>query len=280
MVRWVGAWLLVAAVGLVAARALVRPERRSWMIVSVSRDETVAVQRFTVGNTGLFRDQLTTRVAVLSSTVAPLVHQAIAGPATLDDAGVHGALDGIERTETGFAWRVAGDSLRSRGSLTGGGPGCSDGAAAVLGVVDVPDAPGKGQNLTIDGRAFVVHTANEANANGGALYALAPAGALVLDPLASCPGLLALGTEPFTGPPPWIPPTLDAPLDLEFGGHQLHVVPGRRQVVESPEFDALLPERWLASLVGYHVPTTVIRRVHVSVDGASAWTGVLVLRQH
>lgn len=280
MARWVSLCLVAAALGLVAARFAIRPERESWLVISAGPDDSVVVLDYTVANTGLFADQLTTRATLLRRDASPLAHRAIAGPATLDDAGVHGTLDGVEHDATGWNWRVEGDAMRVRGSARDAEAGCPPTVGHAVGILDMPDeAAGQGEGVSLDGAAIVARTHAVRNEAGAALYAVSRTGALALDPRGVCPGFLTVDGVPATGTPPWIAPDPDDDFDLDFGGHHLTVTLAKHPYVDDPAANTLLPERWLAFAAGYRLPRTTLRRVHVSVDGAVPWTGVLVLRE-
>lgn len=279
MARWVSAWLVLGLLGLLAARGLVSPLRDTWMVVTAGRDGSMLVAEYTVSNTGVFADQLTTRVTLLRRSASPLAHRAVSGPATIDDDGVHGALDGVERGDDGWTWRVEGASMRVRGSARGAIAGCPGTPARAAGILDLPDAAfGQGEGASLDGPALFVRVTAHRNESGSALYALDNRGALALDPRGACPGLLVLDGAGVTGSPPWIPPDPEDNFGLDFGGHHVEVQAGRHEYVDSPADNTLWGERILAWAAGYRLPQTVLRRARVTVDGSAPWTGVLILR--
>lgn len=281
MVRWVAGWLGLAAVALVVARFTIEPHVESWLLVGATSDESIVVARYSVSNTGLFADQLTTRLALLRADAAPIAHRAIAGPAQVDDSGIHGALDRIEHDGDAWSWHIAGDSLVGNGVLTGAGAGCPTAPGAVLGFVHLPDGLGaEGEAIPLRGSAVVVRTSARGNASGSALYAFDPNGVLGLDPLGACPGFLSVNGVATTGAPPWIPPEPDESFTLNFAGHHLSVRVGKHEIEETPLTTTLLPERWLAAAVGYQLPSSRVVRARVSIDEQRPWSAVLILGAH
>lgn len=281
MVRWVIGWLVVGALGLVAARAFVHPRQDTWLLVAAGRDDSVLVAQYGVGNTGVFAEQLTTRIAMLRADGAPLAHRAIAGPARFDERGVHGALDGVEAGADG-AWelRVDGPAMRVRGRLRGATTGCPPEPGVLTGILDVPDPSASGEGSRLDAAAILVRTHSEGQPiASAALYAVDRAGALALDPLSDCPGFLALDGRAVVLPDSWIAPELDTDFDLTLGEHRVEVTAGRRTWSEDGFEGALAPEAWLARAVGYHEPDVTLQRVRVRVDTRPPWAGVLVVRR-
>lgn len=281
MVRWVVAWLAGAAAIVGVARVALRPVQESWMVVGASADESVFVAQFSVGNTGLFDDQLTTRVTLLRDDGSPVAYRSIEGPAKLDDEGVHHSLDALEWTGSGFAWRVTGTDLRSRGDVSATRSGCPEQSPTMNGLLHLPDEVGsKGNVVKLRGPAIVTRTVARGNVSGGALYAFDQRGVLGLDPLGTCPGFLVLGGATDTGTPPWIPPNPEENFELNFAGHTIQVRVGRHELEERAADTTLLPERWLAAAAGYRVPSLRLVRARIRVDELPAWSGVLVLRSH
>lgn len=275
------AWLALGALGLVVARVAVHPRQDAWMLVAAGRDDSVLVAQSTVANTGVFAEQLTTRIALLRADGAPLAHRAVAGPARLDDAGVHGALDGLEATGDG-AWelRVDGAAMRVRGRLRGAETGCPPQPGRLTGVLDIPDPSASGEGSRLDGPAVLARLHRDGGPiASAALYAVDPAGALALDPLADCPGYLVLDGRATALPDTWLAPDEAGELDLTLDGHRVRVEPGRRSWVEEGFEGALLPEAWLARAVGYHEPSVTLQRVRVRIDARPAWAGVRILRR-
>ncbi len=279
MVRWIATWLALALVGLAVARLVIRPAQESWWLVSAGRDDAVLVAQYTVGNTGLFADQLTTRVLLLRPDGSPLAHRAIRGPARLDGDGVHGALDTLDRTGDAWELRVEGDAMRVRARAEGLGTACPPAPGRLDGFLDIPDASASSEGARLDGAAVLTHIRSTGTATlTTALYAVDRDGSVVIDPLAACGGFLVLdgrGAAVRTAPLPY---DLDERLDLELAGHRVVITPGRRQWTE-PAFDgAFGAEALLARAVGYHEPTVTFQRVRVEVDGRTPWAGVLVVR--
>ena len=279
MARWVSAWLAVGLLGLVAARLGVRPERDDWLVIGAGHDESVSVVDYTVANTGLFAEQLTSRVTVLRREGSVLAHRAVSGPATVDDEGIHGTADGLTHEPGGWSWRVEGEAMRVRGRSRDVAAGCPPTPGRATGILDVPnDDRGNGEGANLDGRVLLARTHAVGNEAGAALYAVDNRGLILLDPRGSCPGVLVVDGVTETGPPPWIAPEPDEEFVLNFGGHQLEVHVGKQQFTERPDDTTLLPERLLAWAVGYRLPELTLRRARISVDGAASWTGVLLLR--
>ncbi len=281
MVRWVVGWLAGAAAIVGLARVSLRPMQESWMVVGASADESVFVAQFAVGNTGVFADQLTTRVTLLRDDGSPVAHRSIAGPARIDDDGVHHTLDALEWTGHGFTWRVTGAELNSRGEVSAARSGCPETAPTMNGLLHLPDDVGsKGAAVKLRGPAIVTRTLARGNVSGGALYAFDQRGVLGLDPLAACQAFLVLGGAVAAGTPPWIPPDPEEEFELNFAGHTIHVRVGRHELQERAADTTLFPERWLAAAAGYHVPSLRLVRARVRVDELPPWSGVLVLRSH
>ncbi len=263
------------------ARLTIQPHLESWTLVGATSDESILVARYTVSNTGLFADQLTTRLALLRPDAAPIAHRSIAGPAQIDASGVHDALDRIERSGDDWTWHLSGDSLVGTGTLAGSAAGCPTAPGSLLGFVHLPDGVGaEGEAIPIRGSAVVVRTSAEGNASGSALYAFDPNGVLGLDPLGACPGFLALDGAATRGAPPWIPPDPEDTFTLNFAGHVLTVRLGKSEVEESPITTTLLPERWLAAAVGYTLPSSRVVRARVWIDDRRPWSAVLILGAH
>ncbi|GDX83232.1 hypothetical protein LBMAG42_50430 [Deltaproteobacteria bacterium] len=281
MVRWVAGWLVLGAIVLGVARLTVVPRVESWLLIGATRDESIVVARYSVSNTGLFADQLTTRLALLRADAAPIAHRSIAGPAQVDGAGVHGALDRIEREGDAWNWHIAGDSLVGNGVISGSAAGCPTAPGELLGFLHLPDGLGaEGEAIPLRGTAVAVRTGARGNAIGSALYAFDQNGVLGLDPLGECPGFLTLDGIAAAGAPPWIPPVPDERFTLNFAGHVLEVRVGKHEIEETPLTTTLLPERWLAAAVGYHLPSSRVVRARVTIDGRRPWSAVLMLGAH
>lgn len=280
MARWVAGWLIVAALLLLGARFFVHPVRDAWLFIGVARGGSVLVARYDVSNTGLFADQLTTRLVVLRDEGSALAHRAISGPAHLDEDGVHGALDTLTHTPEGWTWAMGGDSLHAQGRAPAEAT-CPPSPGAFTALVDVPDEGGAGgEGHTLQGLALLARTHAVGNVSGGALYAIDNAGALGLDPLAECPGFLRLGSVATRVETPWIPPNPEPAFSLTVAGHRVSVRTERRGYTEAALDHTLLPERWLAWAVGFRTPSITLKRVKVQVDDAPPWNGVLLLRDH
>ncbi|MBM4367531.1 MAG: hypothetical protein FJ102_15065 [Deltaproteobacteria bacterium] len=279
MGRWVGALLGLGLVALLAARLGVEPRREAWIAYATARDGTVLHFRYAVGNTGVYESQLTSRVAILRDDLHALEHRSINGPATLDDAGVHGAPDGIEIDGDGAELRVTGDGLRAHGRIQGAGSGCPPATGRARVLVNVPGISADTSDGDLyEGTGFLVRTVATGNVSASALYAAAAAGGLVIDPLATCPAWLALGAERWAGPVAPVPSDLER-FELSMGAHRLRVVLGRRQVVQDAHAHALLGERLLAWVAGFPSPVVVLRRVRVQVDDLpERWPGIHVTR--
>jgi hypothetical protein len=270
----------VAAAGLVVARFVVQPVRDAWIFVGAARDGSVVVARYDVSNTGVFADQLTTRLAVLRDGGSPLAHRAISGPARFDDDGVHGALDAVDRRDGEWTWTMGGESLRAFGR-TDADATCPPRVGSFTAVVDLADAGGlSGDGRTVAGRGLMVRTHAVGNVAGGALYALDARGALGVDPLARCAGFIVVDGQAEAVEAPWIPPDPDREFSLELGGHHVAVRVEQRPFEEGALDHTLLPERWIAWAVGFRTPTLTLHRVRVRVDGAPAWPGLLMRRTH
>lgn len=280
MARWVSGWLLLAALGLFAARFVVQAEREAWLFLGSDRNGSFVVARYDVANTGLFADQLTTRLAVLRDGGSPIAHRSISGPALLDADGVHGALDFFERKESGWEWAMGGDSLIAQGR-TDAEATCPPRLGSFNAIVDVPDEGGRGgDSHTLQGRAVLARTRALGNVSGGALYAFDGANVIGLDPLAECPGFLLLGAESSRVETPWIPPDPDPTFSLTVAGHRLDVRLEPRRFTEGALDHALFAERWLAWGAGFRTPTITLLRARVRVDGAPPWNGLVILRDH
>jgi hypothetical protein len=280
MARWVVGWLLVAALGLLAARLAVQPERDAWLFLGASREGSFVVARYDVANTGLFAEQLTTRLAVLRDAGSPLAHRTISGPARIDGDGVHGALDTMSHTGGTWEWNMVGESL-SAIARTDAEASCPPRVGTFTAIVDLADEGGRrGDGQTLVGRAILARTHAVGNVSGGALYALNGEDALGLDPLAECPGFFIQGAESVTVELPWIPPGPERAFSLAVAGHHIDVRLEQRPFREGTLDHALLAERWLAWVVGFRSPSIALQRVRVRVDGSPAWGGVLILRDH
>ena len=281
MARWVAGWLLLAACGVLAARWALRPVQDTWSVVAVGRGGSVLIAHYTVSNTGLFADQLTTRVVYLRPNAAPLAHRAISGPATLDQTGVHAPADRVELSEAGWDARVDGSGLRLRGRITATSGPCPSSVGKLSGVLEFPDASASSEGARLEGPAVVVRTHFEGGAvASGALYALDHSGAIVLDNLSPCPGAFVLDGVAVAITPPWISPTPAESFVLTLAGHRVAVeLQGRFR--DEPGFDGtLLAEAWLARAAGYQEAHVRSQRVRVRVDARPPWTGVLLLRDN
>lgn len=279
MGRWVGFCLALGAVALFAARFVVVPERDSWHLVVGGSDGTITVVRFTISNTGLLANEETTRVAVVRDDNVPLDHRSIGGPGRIDEHGIHGTADALNLEAGVWKWAVQGDAMRSAGSVTGQGQACGTQAGSAVGFIDVPNFSNQAaEGGLLRGPALVFRTLERGNAENSALYAVSAAGAVFLDPNSRCPAWLDIGGRQWSGAVDFSPPDSGA-FDLTFGPHVVTVRPGERFARQGPEATTLLGERLLAWAAGFPLPSVVIRSVRVSVDGAPAsWGGVLVRR--
>ncbi|MSQ01206.1 MAG: hypothetical protein EXR71_04830 [Myxococcales bacterium] len=281
MARWLAAWLLLAGCGLFAARWVIRPVQDTWSLVAAGRGGTLLLAHYSVANTGLFADQLTTRVVLLRPDAAPLVHRAISGPATIDDRGVHAPADRFEQGEEGWDARVDGVALRLRAQVRGAGGPCPPTVGTLSGVLEFPDASASSEGARLAGPALVVRTHYEGGpVASGALYAIDQTGAIVIDNLSTCPGAVVLDGRAVAVESPWISPTPEDSFTLTLAGHHVRVELQQR-VRDEPAFDGtLLAEAWLARAAGYREPHVRSQLVRVRVDDRRPWHGVLLLRDN
>ncbi len=279
MGRWVAALIALGVLALLGGRWWIQPHREAYTVVGTARDGTVLHLRYAVGNTGVFGRQLTTRVAILRDDLHPLEHRAISGQATVDDQGVHGGSDRLERRTGGWAFTVTGSGMRVQGDVSENGD-CPPRPGRLRVLANVPGGSTElADGDFYEGTGFVVRTLARGNVRGGALYAAAAGGALAIDPLASCPAWIHAAGAATAGTVALVP-TTERSFALALAGHRVAVTVGPRHVIQRALDHTLAAERLMAWAVGFRSPVLVLRRVRVTVDDhPERWPGVLVTRE-
>lgn len=270
--------IAVAALGaLVLVRLaveLVPPTRTAWNLVAVGADTSALWLRISESDTGLYADQLTTRLAWIPQSQRSLMHRAMHGPGTFDDAGAGVGADRIR--QDGESWDVAVGSLelQARARLDRFRPGCPPEAGWLRGNLQAGE-----EGSLLEGTAVVVRTRAVGRVEGAALYVLGRDVAIGVDPLAECPAWVRIGDRAWSGE-----------VELPAGNRgevRLGEWTVRWQAIGVPVSQEGLahvtpPERWLAWLAGFPEPVQVLRRASVQVDGPGVdlpRTGIHVTRR-
>jgi hypothetical protein len=150
-------------------------------------------------------------------------------------------------------------------------------AAGFLDVPNVSAAAAEGG--IIRGPALVFRTLEGTQTGGFALYALAPNGAVRIDPASACPALLVTATTFWEGEHALSALSAGGRGEWALGSHRVVVQTGSRMVNQSPKDTTLFGERVLAALAGFPLPTITIRQAEVWVDDNTApWPAVWVER--
>lgn len=272
MARWVGAVAVIAVVGLVLARFLVHPVRDAWTLVAANGDGSITWLRLSTGNTGLFADELTTRLVIVPPTGSGVEQRAVRGNGVLDTTGAEAGPDEIRRVGDGWRFVLGGDAVQARGHVRGASPDCPPTAGEAAGIVEFePDG------ITLDGGALVVRSHAEGIREGAVLYVPDRSVQVVVDPDAPCPAWWRVGAESWAGEPgPW-----------SFDGERASIQLGpRRWTMRITRMGTVLPamegtlaiERALAHLAGFSPPPETLNRVLVDPGDGRRLPGLLLRR--
>lgn len=267
---------IAGALGLGLAWIAVSPHREAWTLVAVNADGAVVLARLSQGNTGLFHEQVTARLAVLPARGPVLEHRAIDGPGTLDETGVRAGPDALVAEDGEWRLRLDGDTLRARVVVRGGEMSCPPEPGEVQGIIEAgtgAQSAGEPLGITLTGTGVVVRTAASGAVRDSAFYVIAPDFAAGVDPLAQCPAWVRAGERGWAGKA--------APIDdqVSLGPWVLSVRRWQDSVVQEPLAHTLFPERLLSRLVGFASPRLTLTRATVTVQGlAGKRTGVVIDR--
>lgn len=255
-----GAGVAVLVAGALAARLLVVPRVEAWTLVGADADGAIVWTELAVANTGLLRDQLTTRLLVLPGAASAIEHRAQWGSATVGDGGIVATPDQLAATPEGWELRVGGGGLAARIRASGAAAGCPPTPGELGGMVE-----DRIEGRLVTGPGLVMRTRTEGHAVGTAVYVVADGFAAAVDPFAACPAWVRGGDEAWTGDA--------APFDLArvsaltLGAWTFTFRSAGDAVVHDGWAHALGVERAAAALLGYAPPVTEARRVVVRVEG-------------
>lgn len=256
------------------ALTLLPPTRTAWNLVSVGADTSALWLRISQADTGVYAGQLTTRLAWIPQSQRTLVHRAMHGPGTFDEAGAVAGADRIRRE--GDRWDIAVGSLelQARARLDRFRSGCPPEAGWLSGNLQAGE-----EGSLLEGTAVVVRTRAVGRVEGAALYVLGRDVAIGVDPLADCPAWVRIAERTWTG---------DVRLPAGNRGEvRLGAWTVRWQAIGVPVTQEGLahvtpPERWLAWLAGFPEPVQVLRRASVRIDGPGVdlpRTGIHITRR-
>lgn len=260
MRRAVAAALALLLGGWLAVRFLVVPRTEAWSVVGADADGAVVWAELSVSNTGLLRDQLTTRFLLLPAGPGSIEHRAQWGPATVTDTGVALAPDALTAVPDGWELRVGGGGLGARLQLRGAKPGCPPEPGTMGGMVE-----DRVEGRLLTGPAVVTRTRTEGHARHTALYVLGADFAAGIDPLAACPAWVRTGDTTWTGEAADF--SLAPTTALTLGAWTLTFRSAGDPIVHDGWAHALAAERFGARAFGFAPPVTEARRAVVRVEG-------------
>ncbi len=272
----------VGTLGWALAVTSLSPRRDAWTLVGTSADTSIILARLSVANTGLFADQLTSRVVVIPPTGTPLEYRSIEGPGSIDAAGARAGAVAIEQHGSDWSIRTAGETLHSRLRVADSPTSCPPTPGRLAGVVEAGDADNAGAalGLTVDGSGILVRTRAQDSVRDGALYVLTPEFSLGLDGLSDCPAWLIDGERRWTGAAMPLPVVDGEDLELGVGPLVILVHPWIDAVTQHSLSHTLVAERVLAWMVGFPPPRATVRRATVTVQGRDGKRiGVLIERR-
>jgi hypothetical protein len=270
-----GATALAGLVALVVGvRHLAAPTRDSIFLVGADTDLSVVYARYSVANTSLVDQQLTTRMVLLSTRSGVLEHRAMTGPAAIGPDGVAAGTDGLVATRDGWEARIGGDALAARITAVGAARGCPPVAGDMAGMVEA-----RSDGAILHGAAVVAGTHAVGVVSDSALYVVSQDFSAGIDPISDCPAWVRTAGDTWTGDAP----TLDATAgtDVMLGGWKLHLKWLSPETTLDAFAHLLPPERWAARLFGMPAPHVGVRRAVVRVEGpgvAGARAGVVLTR--
>jgi hypothetical protein len=245
------------------------PAREGWWIVGTTSSLGALVVRLSSSDSGLLRNQITTRMLLLEPGIEPLEHRA-QGLQQPELPFLSTDMDHLSVDKEGWNLSVSGGSSVSarvqvlRQAPCGDQPG-GKGAGRLSGVLRYGNLEGEGDVRRVQGWGVVVHTHARGRVHNRALYVLDAGFSAGVDPLADCPAWWnsADGTV-WSGEPPDVPG--GEHFELQLGGKWLQVRVGRVSTLDA--FGHLLSmERVVSSLAGLPPPILGIRRAIASVDG-------------
>jgi hypothetical protein len=265
-----------------AAMVVVPPEREAWSVVAVGVNTDVLLARLSVGNTGFYADQLSTRLLLLRQAGQTLEHHAMYGPTTLRADGVASGPDALVSTAGAWTLRIGGDAAQVRARIDGAATECPPTAGDLTGTLGTSPA---GTTTAFEGgeilrgTAVVVRTRAVGRIEEQALYVLGNGVALGIDPRSDCPAWARIGSQTWSGEAP--------PLSGRETG-RASLGPWEvtwRGTAAARDTDAMghvsAWERLLALAVGWPAPTLKAIRVGVRIRGQGfdePRTGVLLVR--
>lgn len=274
----VGVWAAVR-VALVASP----PVREAWWLINVGVDTDVFLARLSVGSTGFYAGQLTTRLFWLPQEGDAAEHRAMYAPTTPTVDGVAAGPDALLRDAEGnWELRVGGDGVLGWAQVVGTGRDCGAGAGELTGTLGLTPAENAGTyegGALLQGPAVVVHTRARGRVEGRALYVLGNGVSVGIDPLADCPAWAVIGGERWVGEAPALP--VGPQGQVQVGPWVVSYRATRVGANADAHGHLLTAERWLADAVGWPAPTLEVLRVSARVTGPGVdtpRTGVLLVR--
>lgn len=256
---------LAAGLGLAVAGArlglaLVPPEREALNLVSVGSDTSALWARWSVGDTGFYRDQLTVRLGFVPQDGRTLVHRGMHGPQVLADRGVDAGADRLWRGDGAWEAAIGTPELQLRARIEGAAPACPPAVGALRGNLQ---AGPEGALLT--GPAVLTRTVARGPVYDDALYVLGPGFAAGVDPLSDCPAWVVAGDLAWTGAAPALPEERRG--EVRLGDWTLRVMNVGDPLLLETDTHLLPFERWAAAVAGWSFPVQRLWRVAVRVDG-------------
>lgn len=255
------------------------PTREGWWVIGTTSSLGAFVGRLSYGDSGILRNQVTTRLLLMEPGTEPLEHRAQG--LRREEGLLPGTVaDHLEQDREGWNFSVSGGSAVSARLQVGLQAPCGEvpggqGAGRLSGMLRYGNLEGEGDVRRVQGWGVVVHTRARGRVHGRALYVLDAGFAAGLDPLADCPGWWRNREgQSWSGTSPEVPG--GERFELKLGEKWMQVRVGRMQSMDA--FGHLLPvERYFSTLIGLPPPILGVRRAIVTVDG-EAHAGVLLFR--
>lgn len=255
------------------------PEREGWWIIGTTSSLGALVARLSQADSGLLKNQVTTRILLVEPGTEPVEHRA-QGLQLPEEALPVTATDRLSVTKEGWNLVVGGGSTVSARIQVMPHAGCGafaggQGAGRLSGVLRYGNLEGEGDVRRVQGWGVVVHTRANGRIRNRALYLLDAGFSAGIDPLADCPGWWrAENGNSWSGEPPEIPS--GERFEIQLGGKWFQVRVGREQILDA--FGHLLGfERFFSSVIGLPPPVLGVQRAIATVDG-EAHAAVLLVR--
>ncbi len=261
--------LLLLVIGLLRLGLRNEPLREAEWLIGSTASLGLVMARISSAQSGLLREQLSTRLLLLEPNLIPMEYRSWGLPIAPYQTGREGWVEEADRCRLLVQ---SGESLNGRLELAGTE---RQRPLRMEGVLRFGELEGMGDLRRISGWGLRTKTIARGAVHNRALYVVGANFALGVDPLAQPEAWWWRDGERWEGSAPPLPE--GAPLTVTVGGIVLQVrVPTTVELDTMPQL--LTGERWVSSLLGFPPPVHDVHRVVATFDGGAV-VGLLLDRR-